>query len=164
MNTQHLTTYLSDHIALSVAGVELAKRCRSSNEDSELGTYLGELIPKLEYEQKIVKSLLHKLEASESLLKNMAGWAAEKVGRFKPNDSILRYSPLSRVVELETLISGLRAQMLMWKTLELCSEEEPAISDIKCAWFAAEHITCGERLEEFHKEAVQQAFMEGKSQ
>jgi hypothetical protein len=160
MNTKHLSTYLSDHIALSVAGIELAKRCYSSNNESELGEFLADLIPKLEHEQQVLKTLLQKLEASDSLLKNAAAWAAEKVGRLKLNDSLVGYSPLSRVVELETLISGFHAQILMWNALEACSPDEPAFSDIECACFAKENTTYRKQLERFHQDAVHKAFVE----
>jgi hypothetical protein len=156
----HLQTYLSDHIALAVAGVELAKRCQASNKDSELGEFLANLIPKLEHEQQVLRNLLRSAEASESVLKNIAAWTAEKVGRFKPNDTILSYSPLSRVVELETLISGLHAQILMWRALEACSPDEPALTDIECAWFAKENQAYCDRLEELHQQAVRRAFRE----
>jgi hypothetical protein len=160
MNTQHLSTYLSDHIALSVAGIELAKRCYSSNNESELGEFFADLIPKLEHEQQVLKTLLHKLEISDSPLKNAAAWAAEKVGRLKPNDSLLRYSPLSRVVELETLSSGLNAQILMWNALGVCIPDEPAFSDIECAWFVKENTTYWKQLERFHQDAIYKAFVE----
>lgn len=159
MNTTHFTTYLSDHIALSVAQIELAKRCYSSNKESQLGEYLADVIPTLEHEQQVLKTLLHKLKASDSLLKNLAAWGAEKIGRLKPNDSILSYSPLSRVVELETLISGLSAQILMWHTLEPYTTDEPAFADIDCLSFAKDNTTYRDQLEVFHQEAVYKAFM-----
>ena len=36
----------------------------------------------------------------------VAGWVAEKAGRLKLNGSLLTYSPLSRLVELEGLSLG----------------------------------------------------------
>ena len=37
-------------------------------------------------------------------VKDAGGWVAEKLGRLKPNNRLLGYSPLSRVLELEGLL------------------------------------------------------------
>lgn len=157
MNT-HLNTYLSDHSALCLAIIELTKRCYSSNKDTALGEFLEELLPTLEQERDILKHMLHALHTSDSLLKNIAAWGVEKAGRLKLNDSLLRYSPLSRVVELETLLTGIDAQMLMWEALECCTAHEPAFADIDCARFVDDYKTVRGRLKEFHAEAVATAF------
>jgi hypothetical protein len=144
---------------LCLAGLELAKRCYSSNKESTLGDFLERLIPQLEQERDAVKQVLHSLSASDSLLKNVAAWGAEKLGRFKLNDTLLSYSPLSRVVELETLLAGIDAQILMWEVLECCVADEAAFpADIDCARYVNEEKALRRKLKAFHTEAAKTAF------
>jgi hypothetical protein len=124
----HIVTYLQDHLAASVAGIELAKRCRDNNRGSELGLFLDKFIDTLEREQARIKEMLDRLDASEPTVKKMAAWAAEKITRLKLNDSLLNYSDLGRVVELETLLAGLQSQIAMWRILKSrCSIYPPLI-------------------------------------
>jgi hypothetical protein len=46
-----------------------------------------------------------------------AGWAAEKVGRLKPNAQLRGYSPLSPLVELEGLLVGIQGKLALWRAL-----------------------------------------------
>jgi hypothetical protein len=49
--------------------------------------------------------------------KNVAFWAAEKAGRLKLNGQLTGYSPLSRLVELEGLITGVNGKLSLWRSL-----------------------------------------------
>jgi hypothetical protein len=46
------------------------------------------------------------------------------VGRLKLNGRLLGYSPLSRLVELETLALGVHGKLALWRSLE---QLEPAL-------------------------------------
>jgi hypothetical protein len=45
-------------------------------------------------------------------------WVAEKVMRLKPNGNLFRYSPLSRVLELEALTMGITGKLELWRSME----------------------------------------------
>jgi hypothetical protein len=100
-----------------VAGINLAKRCLSKNEDSDLGTFLKRLVALLQKEQTNLKIMLGALGASQPVVKKVAAWGAEKVSRLKLNDSLLTYSDLGRLEELEMLVAGLQSQHGMWAIL-----------------------------------------------
>jgi hypothetical protein len=51
-------------------------------------------------------------------VKIAVGWTAEKVGRLKPNGQLRGYSPLGRLLELETLLGGINAKHALWRALE----------------------------------------------
>jgi hypothetical protein len=48
----------------------------------------------------------------------------EKVGRLKPNGQLLQFSPLSRVVEIEGLITGVGGKLSLWRTLLELAERD----------------------------------------
>jgi hypothetical protein len=56
--------------------------------------------------------------AAESRVKVAAGWAAEKIRRLKPNGRLFEYTPLARVVDLESLALGIAGKKAMWRVLE----------------------------------------------
>jgi hypothetical protein len=67
------------------------------------------------------------LEVKPDHPKVMAAWVAEKLGRLKPNGQILGYSPLSRLIELETLALGITGKLSLWEALTEVHGEDPRI-------------------------------------
>jgi hypothetical protein len=52
------------------------------------------------------------------LAKVTGAWLAEKAGRLKLNGSLLSYSPLSRLEELELLALGVEGKLRLWLALQ----------------------------------------------
>lgn len=98
-------------------GVELAKRAASSNKGTELGAFLSDLADDIEADRNALKSVMDHLGITENRVKVPIAWAAEKVGRLKPNGQITGYSPLSRMVELEGLALGITGKLALWRSL-----------------------------------------------
>ena len=55
--------------------------------------------------------------ARPDMAKIAVAWVGEKAGRLKLNGRILGRSPLSPVVELETLAIGITGKLLLWRLL-----------------------------------------------
>jgi len=103
-----LAIYLNDHLAGAMLGVELARRLRSSNKgDPEMGAALGEICVEIEADRATLERVMGRLEIPRGRLKPAAAWVAEKLGRLKLNGRLRGYSPLSRVLELESLHLGI---------------------------------------------------------
>ena len=121
MTDKRLQIYLDDHLSLMVAEVELIGRCWRSNRGTSLGEFLKTLDNEVKAQKAIVKDLIHRIggkEGVESMAKQSAAWFAEKLGRFKLNDSLLRYSELSRLVELETLAAAAQERIALWDNFD----------------------------------------------
>jgi hypothetical protein len=119
-----LATYLNDHLAGATTGLELAKRSRGANNGTELGAFLAQLTGEIDQDRETLRSLMRTLAIREDHLKKLAGWSMEKVGRLKPNGQLRGYSPLSRLIELEGLASGVSAKRAMWLNLERLAERD----------------------------------------
>lgn len=159
----HLKTYLIDHAALALSVLELAKRAKNSNPEGELGAFLTEIIPTLEGERETLKEMLRRIKSCDSLLKNFAAWGAEKVGRFKLNDSLFTYSDLSRVVELEALLAATEVKTAMWDALEALAMTRPDFRDLDIGRHLRKSKIIGERLRAFHRTAAHRALGTEKS-
>jgi len=111
--SRYLQISLNDHLAGATLGVELAKRTLKENPDGELGEFLRWLGGRLAEDRR---ALLARIERP-SLAKAGGAWLAEKLGRLKPNGHLTTYSPLSRLVELEGLKTGIEAKRSLWLSL-----------------------------------------------
>jgi hypothetical protein len=119
-----LRTYLQDHHAGATAGLELARRAANSNAESEYGSELSRLAEEIAEDRETLERVMDELGVGASKVKDTAAWTAEKVGRLKPNNSLLSYSPLSRVVELEGLLIGVTGKLALWQSLLFVSGDE----------------------------------------
>ena len=110
------------------AGVELAKRAANNSRDNaEFGPALAALASEIDEDRDSLKRIMDRLDVSEDRIKASIFWLGEKVGRLKPNGELLQFSPLSRVVELEGLITGVSGKLSLWRTLlELAERDRPA--------------------------------------
>jgi hypothetical protein len=61
--------------------------------------------------------VMERLGMKPHRIKDAGAWAAEKLGRLKPNNRLLGYSPLSRVIELEGLVIGVTGKLALWEAL-----------------------------------------------
>ena len=117
MNTRLLGVYLNDHLAGAIGGEELAKRCLSHNRHSPLGEYLARFVVEVREDRGALERLMERLDVRRDPLKPRASWLLEKLGRFKMNGGVLRYTELSRLEELEGLCLGVEGKACMWRGL-----------------------------------------------
>jgi hypothetical protein len=112
-----LQTYLQDHHAGATAGVELARRSAGANDGTEYGPELRALADEIAADRETLERVMEAFGVGPHRIKDAGAWALEKVGRLKPNNRVLGYSPLSRVVELEGLVTGVTGKLALWQAL-----------------------------------------------
>ena len=113
-----LAVYLNDHLAGATLGLELLRRTARENEDSALGSFLANvLLPEIEEDRRTLQRLMGQFGIAPSRPKMAAAWLAEKLARLKLNGELRRYSPLSRLVELEGLAVGIEGKRALWLAL-----------------------------------------------
>ena len=117
LSRDRLTIYLNDHLAGAAFGRELAARTRAENRGTEFEGPLSDLLAAIEADLGEADAIRQRLGAPRDRVKTASGWAAEKVGRLKPNDRLSGYSPLSRLVEFEALAGGVQAKRSLWRAL-----------------------------------------------
>lgn len=128
MNHGLMSIYLNDHLAGATIGRELVRRAAGNNPASEYGTFLSELSREIDEDRATLLTLMRDLHVGVDRAKVIGGWVAEKAGRLKLNGSLLSYSPLSRVAELEVLMLGISGKRSLWVGLDELSTEEPVLS------------------------------------
>ena len=153
-----LGIYLNDHLAGSVAGRELAARCRSNNRGSSLATYMDKLQRELEEDQAALLDVMRRFGVRPSGPKRAAGWLAEKAGRFKLNGQLTGYSPLSRVLELEGLCLGVQGKVSLWRSLQELSVKDGRLAGVDLDRLERRAERQLAELEKFRRAAAARAF------
>jgi hypothetical protein len=113
-----LDIYLQDHLAGATFGLQLLERCRCNNGGSELAEPLAALAAEIEADRQTLAAILRRLGGQPSRVKTSVAWALEKGQRLKPNERLWRYTPLARLLELESLAIGITGKKAMWRVLE----------------------------------------------
>ena len=150
-----LAIYLNDHYAASLAGHDVALRSATSNEGTEFGDYLFELVAEIENERSELEMIMEALDVGVDRLKVSAAWTAEKIGRLKLNGRLRDYSPLSRVIELEGLTAGITAKLGMWRALELWRSKGESIPPVDLTRLIDQAEEQLARVEELRLKAIE---------
>ena len=129
---KYLKIYLQDHFAGATAGAELAKRAAKHNEgDAEFGGPLQRIAAEIDEDREQLRRIMAALEVEPDRIKTTLMWAGEKAGRLKPNGDLLRFSPLSRHVEIEGLITGVSGKLSLWRALIAVEAEHAQLDAAK---------------------------------
>jgi hypothetical protein len=142
-----LAIYLNDHLAGATAGVELARRALKENGENDYGRFLATLAEEIDQDRRTLIEVMERLTIPRSKVKVPAAWAFEKVGRLKLNGRIRGYSPLSRLVEFESLAGGIEAKRAMWLALLQIRASDERLKDFALDALVARAEDQRQRLE-----------------
>lgn len=156
-----LKIYLNDHLAASLAVLELAGRCRDNNPEGPLPAFLERFQKEIDEERGAVKEILSRIGGMEDPAKLAAAWLLEKAGRFKLNGKLLGYSDLSRLEELEAIVIGVRGKIALWKVLLELAETDERLRGVGLGPLLQQGERQHEEAETFRRKAAMRAF--GKS-
>jgi hypothetical protein len=112
-----LGVYLNDHLAGATAGVELARRVARGHRDAEHRKRLAPLAADIAADREALLQLMRNAGVPVHGYKIVGGWLMEKAARLKPNAYALTRSPLSDLIELESLHLGIQGKAAGWRVL-----------------------------------------------
>lgn len=158
MDHRLLGIYLNDHRAGAAAGIATARRCRNSNEGTDLGRFLTDMIDELDVDIALLDDVRHAIGAHPAVVKRAVASLGAHLGRAKLNGRLTSYSPLSRVLELDLLSAGVHSKLTMWRALDLLSADHPALDSFDFTQPIRRGERQLERLRDFHREAARDAF------
>jgi hypothetical protein len=153
-----LHIYLQDHLAGATFGLELVQRCRRNNEGSEFAEPLAELAAEIAADRRTLQGIMRVVGADVSSTKVAVGWTLEKIRRLKPNGSLFEYTPLARVMELESLTIGIAGKRAMWRALNDVASQDDRLRDRDFSRLAERADDQLSRVEALRLEAARTAF------
>ena len=158
VNEKRLRIYLQDHLAGATAGLELARRTRGANEGTGYGPPLAKVADEIDADRRHLQGIIEELGFGGDRLKNVAAWGLEKVGRLKLNGQLTGYSPLSRLVELEGLLTGITGKRGLWVALLELTPAEPRLDRALLERLRDRAEAQLETVEELRERAAREAF------
>ena len=153
-----LAIYLRDHFAGATAGLELAKRVQRGASGTEQVPLYVDLVDRIAADREALRDIMAKLGVAPSSTKNALAWTLEKAGRLKLNGRILRPSPLSRLVELETLALGVTGKKALWRSLATIKQTDSRLAGVGFDALLAAAEEQAAELEEHRLRAAQAVF------
>jgi hypothetical protein len=149
-----LGIYLNDHLAGSRSGVDLARRLVDAHRDTEAGAALQRVATQIAEDRESLLQIMAALDVPASRTKALGGWIAEKVGRLKLNGRLIRRSPLSSVLELETLLLGVQGKAAGWRTLRVVAKHDTRLDIARLDELLARAASQIDTLEDLRIQAV----------
>ncbi len=149
MNPRLLSIYLQDHHAASAGGLALARRALGPRHP---------LAQQIARDRNALESVMRQLSTSPSRMKVGMVRMAERAGRLKLNGKLFARSPLSSVVELETLVVGVRGKEALWTALK---RADVSLEDIDLEALVESARAQGVELETLRLNAAAEAFARG---
>jgi len=148
--------YLDDHWAGAGAGVALANRLAAENEGTPWHVTLCQIAVDIEADQQILARLRDAEPGGGGFsFKRVLAQGVERVGRLKLNGRLVGYSPLSRVLELEALMSGVQAKRGLWQALR---QSEFTAGDVDLSELERRAVEQLDALSGIHEQAARLAF------
>jgi hypothetical protein len=163
MNAQHLTNYMKDHFAGSVAAIELLNHLISSNRGKTDEQFFVHLRDEVVEDQEALRGLLHELDTEGGAIRNTTAFLSEKLARIK----LLLENPsggqLARLEKLEALALGIEGKRSLWGALLAVAEEIPILRQTDFARLGQRADDQRKRVEVRRLEAAREAFVPAKS-
>ncbi len=156
--TEYLSTYLQDHRAGAEMGVNLAERLRDENVGTPYEDFLTLLAQQISLDVQTLDSIMDGFGVGKSTMKTAGAAISEKLGRLKPNEQLSGYSPLSRVLELEMLRSGVEGKHALWNSLAEVSDHDERLDGAQLQGLVESAQKQLEGLREHHRMAAYEAF------
>lgn len=157
-----LERYLNDHLAGSAGAVDLIQTLADGSEVAEEKQFFHGLRMKVEEDRKMLKSLLEKVNRTDSTVLQFVGNLTAKVGRLKWVWEGLEPGRLGNFEALEMLAIGVHGKRLLWVMLREISPWIPEWREIPFADLELEAIAQRDSIEVRRLEAGKEALVNAK--
>ena len=122
----HLSTYLNDHLAGSVAGLEILDEIIEENDGLNKET-LRKLKEDIEEDRDELAAIMHRLDISESALRKASAWLGEKAAELKMRVDDPGEGSFRLFQSLEALTIGIFGKLCLWRALKTAARENPEL-------------------------------------
>jgi hypothetical protein len=155
---EDLHTYLSDHLAGSVAALELVDHLIKTYEEEPLDQFFKELREDINSDQDELRDLMRTLDAKESSIRKAGAWLAEKIGRIKLELGGIEEGGVGFLQALEGLLLGITGKRVLWRALKAAAETAPQLRGIDFDRLEKRATEQWDRVEAKRLETARKAF------
>jgi hypothetical protein len=117
---QNLMTYLNDHLAGSIAAIEMLGHLAQGSQDSGMKAFFTGLRGEIEEDQNVLRDFVKTLGGEENTMKKAGAWLMEKLTRLKlkPEADDNGFGVFEA---LEGLALGIQGKLALWRSLSAAS-------------------------------------------
>jgi hypothetical protein len=152
---KRLHTYLNDHLAGSVAAVELLDHLIEHHSEDRFAKTFCDWRDEIQADQETLRNLIRKLGAEESAMRKAGAWVAEKFSRIKVGDVDESAGLLQA---LEPLALGITGKRLLWRSLAAIAANFPALQGTDFSELEKRAQDQFERVETLRIQMAREAF------
>src|SRR4051812_36030500 len=153
-----LSDYLNDHLAGSVAALELLDRLVEAYAAKPLERFFRELRDDIRGDQEQLEELITKLGFKESAVRQAGAWIAEKFSRPKIELEADSKFDLGLFLALEALVLGITGKRSLWRALGAASRALPELARLDYSGLEKRAIDQCERVEARRLEVARAVF------
>ena len=146
-----LGVYLHDHLAGAAGGLELVRHAADEQRDTPAGPVLARLAVDVEQDRDSLREILTDLGMADRHPHETLTWLGEKALRLKPNGQLLGRSPLTSLIELETLRVALEGKRAGWVSLRLLADNDSRLDAAQLDTLIARGIEQADTVEELRR-------------
>jgi hypothetical protein len=158
MPSDALRHYLQDHLAGSVAALQLMETLADHERGSPLEQQLRTLHSQVSEEQNTLREILDRLGGGEGALRQVAGWLTEKAHAARLLIAGRTHPALARLDGLESLALGLQGKLSLYRALQDVSPGEPRLGGYPFAALEARTLEQYAMVERERRGAAREAF------
>ena len=130
MQTEPLTTYLNDHLAGSVAALELVEHLAGLTKGTPRERFFATLGQEIKQDQETLRQVLRGLGGKESKARQAAAWLTDKLGEVKLRLDDRGVGELRLLEALETLALGIQGKAALWRGLAAIADQIPPLRSL----------------------------------
>jgi hypothetical protein len=129
----NLATYLNDHLAGSVAALNMIDHLIETFEKKPLAQFFRDLRAEIAADQSDLQRLIEKLNKKRNAIRKAGAWVAEKLSRAKIHPSESPEGQMGLYLALEGLVLGITGKSVLWRGLEAAAVSAPELRGLDYA-------------------------------
>jgi hypothetical protein len=157
MAADYRAIYLNDHLAGAAAALELLEHLESSYAGTEKAHEFAVLRADIAADRDELKSLVDRLQATQSAPRKATAWLASKMAELKLRIADRATGPLRLLETVEALGLGIEGKLAMWRALAAAAAVAPALDELDYERLARRAQEQRERVEAIRLEAARAA-------
>ncbi len=155
--TEALEIYLKGHLAGAAAGGQAAQRIASDDKGIGIGNFLSDLHREIEEDTDVLRDIMARLEVTPATFQEALAMGAERVSQMVVEAQSSGDSPVTILVQMETLSMGIEGKILLWRALKKVASSHPPLAEIDFDDLIKRAQLQREELEQHRLEAAQLA-------
>jgi hypothetical protein len=158
MSHEPFITYLNDHLAGSVAALELLDHLVKVTKGTDREAFFLTLGRDIREDQDTLSQVLASIGGKESKARKAAAWVTEKIGEAKARLDDQGDGALRLLEALETLELGIHGKLALWRGLEAVADRLPRLRSFDLSQLQRRAEDQVQRVEAERLEVVRIAF------